>query len=129
LRDEAAYPGCASGGQQISRTLRAQSVSLGQSPVKIPQIDLLDGSEFVNHDFRLLPLHRVHHGRTIKRVGDNRRGANSPQKVSFGGRARQSGDLVPRRRQQWDKAAANRSGRSRDKNSHCTEQPRKRQKT
>lgn len=84
---------------KISSTLRAQSVGLGKSPIKIAQIDLLDGREFVNHDFRLFPLHRVHHGRTIKRVGDGRRGTNSPQKANFGGRARQSDDLVPRRRQ------------------------------
>jgi hypothetical protein len=53
----------------------------------------------MNHDFRLLLPDDIHHGRSIKRVGDDRRGANSPQKISFGGRARQSGDLVPRRRQ------------------------------
>ena len=129
LRDKPSCPGFPRGGQQIIRTLGAQPVGLGESSIEITQIDPLDGRELVNHDFRLSLPHRVHHGGWIKCVGDDRRGANSPQKVSFGGRTRQSGDLVPRRRQQWDKAAANRSRRSRDKNFHCTEQPRKHQKT
>ncbi len=88
LRDEPAYAGRPRGGQQIIRTLCAQSVCRGESPVEIAQIDLHDGSEFVNDNLRLLPLYHLLHGRSIKRVGDDRRGANSPQKVSFGGRAR-----------------------------------------
>ena len=99
MRDEPSHPRFPRGGQQIIRTLCAQPVSLGESPIKIAHVNVLDGSELVNHDLRLLPLYHVHHGGWIKRVGDDRRGANSPQKVSFGGRARQSGDLVPRRRQ------------------------------
>ena len=98
MRDEPAYPARPRGGQQIIRTLCAQSVSLGESLIKIAHTDLLDRSQLANHDLRLLLLYHIHDGRSIKRVGDDRRGANSPQKVSFGGSARQSGDLVPRRR-------------------------------
>jgi hypothetical protein len=52
-------PSGARGGQQMIRALLSQPVGRGESPIEIAQIDLLDGSELVNHDFRLLLSHRA----------------------------------------------------------------------